>query len=321
MDARKLERFRGCEAFLACPVCGAPLALEGRALRCGAGHSFDVARQGYVNLLRGGHTGAGEYDRASFAARRRVFEAGLYAPIAEALAGAVAELVCAPASAGQGRGADAGVIAPAFALGEKGTLGETVAAGEKNAQPAPLVLDAGCGEGYFARAVRKRTGAAVAAFDIAKDSVQLAAGAAAEDGVAWFVADLAAIPVQTGAAACVLNVFSPANYAEFARVLRPGGYVVKVVPTERHLQELRAAAGAQLAHDSYSNERVLRHFEERCELVVRRRVGATFALEPDVAEALAAMTPLFFHVDAALVHMAAVSEVTVEADILVGRRA
>ena len=78
------------------------LALEGRALRCGAGHSFDVARQGYVNLLRGGHTGAGEYDRASFAARRRVFEAGLYAPIAEALAGAVAELVCAPASAGQG---------------------------------------------------------------------------------------------------------------------------------------------------------------------------------------------------------------------------
>ena len=317
MDARKLERFRGCEAFLACPVCGAPLSLEGRTLRCSAGHSFDVARQGYVNLLRGSHTGAGEYDRASFAARRRVFEAGLYAPIAEALAGAVAEFVCAPASADQGRGADGSGVAlasaPASALDEKGALGE------KNAQPVPLALDAGCGEGYFARAVRQGAGAAVAAFDIAKDSVQLAAGAAAEDGVAWFVADLAAIPVQTGAAACVLNVFSPANYAEFARVLRPGGYVVKAVPTERHLQELRAAAGTQLAHDNYSNERVLRHFEERCELVVRRRAGATFALEPDVADALTAMTPLFFHVDAARVNMAAVQEVTVEADILVGR--
>ena len=154
-----------------------------------------------------------------------------------------------------------------------------------------------------------------------KDSVQLAAAADAGDGIVWFVADLASIPVRAASADCVLNVFSPANYAEFRRALAPGGIVVKAVPTPRHLQELRAAAAGQLAHAAYENDRVLGHFAESCALIERRTAGGAFPVDAETVRALAAMTPLFFHVDAARVDLRAVRKVTVEAEILVGRMA
>lgn len=286
MDRRKLMRFAQGAGLLACPVCGATLSLEGTTLRCAAGHSFDVARQGYVNLLTGGHRSQ-SYDRASFTMRRRVFESGIYDGIADALCEAVGELTAGGIAAGSGR--------------------------------RLRVLDAGCGEGHFARTVAARTGTRVWAFDISKDSVQLAAGADAEDGIAWFVADLAAIPVADDAVDCVLDVFSPAHYGEFRRVLAPGGHLVKVVPTENHLHELRERAAGQLVHGDYSNERVVERLEDSCELVGRRRVSRTQKLEPDELEALVTMTPLLFHVDRAAIGWADVREVTVEADILVGR--
>lgn len=286
MDQRKLMRFaQGAEA-LVCPVCGAALALEGTSLRCAAGHSFDVARQGYVNLLAGGHRNQ-NYDRASFENRRQVFASGIYDGIADTLCEVVAELA-----------------ADRIAAGGEGRL---------------RVLDAGCGEGHFARAVAARTGARVWAFDISKDSVQLAAGADAGDGVVWFVADLASIPVADGAVDCVLDVFSPAHYGEFRRVLAPGGHLVKVVPTENHLHELRERAAGQLARGDYSNERVVEHLEDSCELVGRRRVSRTQGLETSELDALVAMTPLLFHVDRAAIDWTDVREVTVEADILVAR--
>ena len=83
MDMRKLKRFDRASAFLACPVCGEPLVRDGRRLICQHGHSFDIARQGYVNLLRGGGRGGAheDYGRRTFEMRRRVFDAGLYDPI------------------------------------------------------------------------------------------------------------------------------------------------------------------------------------------------------------------------------------------------
>lgn len=285
MDQRKLMRFTQGAGLLSCPVCGEPLLLEGTALRCAAGHSFDIARQGYVNLLAGAHRSQG-YDRASFEKRRQVFSSGIYDDIAQEVCRIVADL----------------------------TEGKTAESGKP-----PRVLDAGCGEGYFARAVAHKTAAQVAAFDISKDSVQLAAGTDADDGIIWFVADLAAIPVRDHTIDCVLDIFSPAHYGEFRRVLAPGGFVVKAIPTEHHLHELRERASGQLAHDDYSNERVIEHFKESCELLATRRVTRTQELDPEALDALLAMTPLLFHVDRAAIDWSDVCEVTVEADILLGR--
>ncbi|ABC81932.1 putative RNA methyltransferase [Anaeromyxobacter dehalogenans] len=75
---------------LRCPICKAPLAAAPGALRCPAGHAFDLARQGYVNLLRGRSPGTGD-DAAMIAARETFLGAGLFAPLGAALARAAEE--------------------------------------------------------------------------------------------------------------------------------------------------------------------------------------------------------------------------------------
>ena len=77
---------------LICPICQLPLEAQGRCLRCGRNHSFDVARQGYVNLLpvqqkRSLHPGD---TREQVLSRRAFLESGAYAPIVEAVQAAAA---------------------------------------------------------------------------------------------------------------------------------------------------------------------------------------------------------------------------------------
>jgi len=70
--------------FLRCPVCAAGLVLDEPAVRCGSGHAFDVARQGYVNLLT--EPGAGTADTSAMVAARAEFLAGgHYDPILRAV--------------------------------------------------------------------------------------------------------------------------------------------------------------------------------------------------------------------------------------------
>lgn len=304
MDARKLARFDGTHLPLACPVCGERLVHEPGATRvtCANRHSFDIARQGYVNLLRGGKHQQ-TYDRASFEDRRRVFESGLYDPIGRALCGIVDAL--ANETGDEVSGEPAAAVAPALAAGNTG-------------RSALRILDAGCGEGHFARLVRAKTGAHVAAFDISKESVHLAATAQADDGIVWFVADLAHIPLRANSVDVILNIFSPANYREFQRILAPGGHIVKVIPTSRHLHEVRELAGAFIAHEEYSNRRVLDHFAANCTLKTTQRASRTLELDEQTRAALIAMTPLLFNVDTKAVDWSYLTHATVEADILVG---
>jgi 23S rRNA (guanine745-N1)-methyltransferase len=80
--------------FLACPHCGAAFELDDRTARCAAGHAFDVARQGYLNLLAGARHPAGD-SAEMVAARERFLAAGHFAAIEDAVAAAV-ERAAAP---------------------------------------------------------------------------------------------------------------------------------------------------------------------------------------------------------------------------------
>src|SRR3954447_12494628 len=75
--------------YLRCPVCAECLAAAGAALRCTRGHSFDVARQGYVNLLTGHATGGGD-DAAMVAARADLLAAGHFDFLRDAVIAAAA---------------------------------------------------------------------------------------------------------------------------------------------------------------------------------------------------------------------------------------
>lgn len=119
-----------------CPNCGEPLDGDERTLSCAAGHHFDRAREGYVNLLVGGRLPGGPSgdDDTMVRSRRAVFDAGCYDPIIDAVSAVIA------------------------------------------ASGARTVLDAGCGEGtYLARACSAGADAQGWGIDISKVAVRLAA--------------------------------------------------------------------------------------------------------------------------------------------------
>ncbi|MEU2611417.1 putative RNA methyltransferase [Micromonospora sp. NPDC007271] len=221
MDARILDRLR-------CPVCGEPLAETtagtARALRCPRRHSFDIARQGYVNLLAGRapHTG----DSAEMVAARADFlAAGHYDTIAAALAATAAEVV-----AGAPRIAPAGT---ALAHGDGRADGRGAAG-----NPYPLVVDAGAGTGWYLAAVLAALPDAVGlALDVAKPALRRAARAHPRAAAA--LADTwQRLPLADHSAALLLNVFAPRNGPEFHRVLDPAGALLVVTPAADHLAEL-----------------------------------------------------------------------------------
>jgi len=277
MSENKLAVWANSEDFLQCPVCGAPLKLQEKSLLCANRHCYDIAKQGYVNLVLNGKQ-VKNYSKAGFANRQAILERGYYAHILQAVQAALQEL----------DGAD-------------------------------VVLDAGCGEGYYARKLAELPEKQLLAFDIAKESVLMAAKSDAERRVKWFVGDLAHLPLQDDSVDCILNIFSPANQAEFTRVLRPGGYIIKVIPANDHLKELRQIAQAHLKKAEYSNAEVLEHFEQQYSVMYKKNAAATIAMPQEDIRTFADMTPLLFYVDVEKLELEKLAELTIAAEVLVAK--
>lgn len=187
-----------------CPICGLPLRTEKPAWSCENGHGFDVARQGYVNLLpvQQKHSLHPGDTLAQVHARRRFLGAGFYAPIARA--------VCELLSGGQ-------------------------------------ILDVGCGEGYYLRAVGERFPEAERwGMDISRDAVRLAAGA--DKTGQYFVGTAAKLPFPDGSFDAVTSLFALTVPEEFSRVLRPGGLYVQALTEDDHLENLKSLIYPELLH-------------------------------------------------------------------------
>ena len=180
------------------------------------------------------------------------------------------------------------------------------------------ILDVGCGEGYYSKKIAQAGVKDVLAFDISKDSIQLAAKGV-NTPVKWFVGDLAHLPIQDNTVRGIIDVFSPANYAEFNRIL-DDGYVLKVIPNQYHVQELRQVAKDQLQQAEYSNKKVLDYFEEHYELVDQIDATKTYPVTEEVRTAFINMTPLLFNVDKAKIDWSQVKNITVGSTILVGQQ-
>ena len=259
---------RDVSDLLACPVCGRGFTVRPAALRCASGHSFDIARQGYVNLLPGGAR-PGTADTAEMVAARQAFlTAGHYAP----LAGAIADLAAA-----------------------------TVAAG-----PRPCVLDAGSGPGYYLAAVLDRlagrpagpgpedgTGPVGLAMDISARALRRAARAHPAIGaVGWDT--WRPFPVRDAVMSLVLDVFAPRNAAEFRRVLRDDGALIVVTPGPGHLAELTGPAGL-LAVDERKDERLAASLGAHFTLARDQELSLGLRLTRAEARALAGMGPSARH--------------------------
>ncbi|MFJ4186031.1 putative RNA methyltransferase [Kitasatospora sp. NPDC089509] len=273
------------EPYLACPHCAQDLTRHERSLRCPAGHSFDLAKQGYVSLLAGdAHTGTG--DTAEMVAARADFlAAGHYRPIADALAEAAA------------------------------------AAG---ADPEGLVADLGAGTGhYLAHVLEALPGRVGAALDISKYALRRAAKAHPRIGAvvcdAW-----RPLPLRDASTDLMLNVFAPRNGPEIRRVLRPGGTLLLVSPTARHLRELVSALGL-LSVDEDKQRRIDEKLGPYLTPVDQRSVEFTLRLSAQDVRTVVGMGPSAWHTDpdrlaAALAELPEPVEVTASVTVAGYRR-
>jgi 23S rRNA (guanine745-N1)-methyltransferase len=195
---------------LACPLDGLPLAMSDKQGVCANGHSFDVARQGYLHLLpvqhkRSKHPG----DSAEMVQARTVFlNSGAYAPIADKLNELARTLLAATPS------------------------------------DAPCVLDAGCGEGYYLahlltslQAPQLDKNVALIGMDISKPAILAAAKRSKQ--ITWLIASNKQPPLLPGTVDIIFSVFGFPLFDRFKPLLTPRGKIILVDAGPEHLIELR----------------------------------------------------------------------------------
>lgn len=246
-----------------CPNCNSPLQPVDNTWRCVQGHSFDIAKQGYANLLLANQKSSRDPgdSQAMIQSRRRFLEAGYYQQLAAAIAELLTQHSNRHGKAGEGYG---------------------------------TLLDIGCGEGYYLRtlseSLRETSTQATELYglDISREAIKRAATAL--PSASFCVASSYRLPVQDQSADVVLQVFAPGDDREVQRVLASEGFWIKASPGPRHLYQLKQTLYQQV------REHQVGEIPEGFRLVEQRQVS--FALPLNSSEAIAdllAMTPLAWH--------------------------
>ncbi|MDY8025671.1 methyltransferase domain-containing protein [Paenibacillus polymyxa] len=158
------------------------------------------------------------------------------------------------------------------------------------------LLDAGCGEGTHLSHIQDKltwkgiTELTSVGMDLSKEGI--VAAAKEYPHTLWCVADLAHCPFSNQQFDGVLNILSPSNYAEFTRILSEDGCVLKVIPEQYYLRELRCLYEQKKYKPAYSNDNILSRFKDHFKLLSAERVTYRFMLNADLMKPLLHMTPL-----------------------------
>ena len=186
-----------------CPLCQQVLNPQGASLSCVSRHSFDLAKEGYVNLLpvQRKHSADPGDNKAMLASRRYFLEQGYYAPLADALV-QILQNYCEP-------------------------------------NQLLTLYDAGCGEGYYLNYIAQQLGHQhhYAGSDIAKTAMKMAAKQ--YKALSFAVASSFDLPLADNSVDVLIRVFAPASESEIQRVLKPNGLYLWAYPAAQHLYELR----------------------------------------------------------------------------------
>lgn len=198
---------------LRCPIDQLALRQDDKQLRCDNGHGFDIARQGYVNLLGSGDKRSRDPgdSKAMVSARREFLQCGYYLPVAVKLAELVAPLI----------------------------------------ESDSVIVDAGCGEGYYLEQLKAHLDSiggitpAIIGFDISKWAVQ---AATRRLDATWLVASNRNIPLAPNSVDCLLSLFGFPVFDAFSAALKPGGNLLSVTAGPQHLIELREILYPSVKH-------------------------------------------------------------------------
>ncbi|MBQ8358217.1 MAG: methyltransferase domain-containing protein [Clostridia bacterium] len=258
--------------LLRCPVCGGQMAREGNSLFCNG------ARRHCFDLAKEGY-------------------------------------VNLASSRAAGGGDDAALIRARTAFlsgGHYAPLADRVCHLLAEYAPGSTVVDAGCGEGYYACHMATH-GMRVFGIDLSKNGIRHAAKTAAREGLdaLFAVAGIFDLPVADASADAVVSLFAPVAEEEFLRVLKPGGILLLAGAGPRHLFALKQA----IYDTPYQNE-PRADAPHNMEKLTEERLDFDMALNARALNDLFAMTPYFYRTSAAgRERLAALEALTVDAQV------
>lgn len=250
-----------------CPICQSQLVVGDKVWQCTAEnaqqrqHGFDVAKQGYINLLpvQNKHSkNPGDSDE-SIAARRRFLQAGFYQALQDALYHFCAALL-------------------------------------QSHKQSINWLDIGCGEGYYTQRFLQLNPTSLVALDISKPAVLATAKRlkpiTASTQTFCLVASASQVPIASDTVTMLTSIFSPILPDEFHRLVSDNGYVVIAKPAANHLLEMREGLFEHIvAHDS---EKFIDELAPYFHLVKQTSVCNAISLTASQLADLLTMTPYAF---------------------------
>ena len=232
-----------------CPICKSKLNIEGKTYLCENKHSFDIAKQGYVNLLpvNKKHSDNPGDSKDMVLSRRAFLESGNYDCFAEKLVEIINSIF-------------------------------------KNSQKISIA-DCGCGEGYYDGFLRKlKTDYELFGFNISKEAVRFAS--AKYKNCNFAVGSCFNMPVQSESFDLAINIFAPMVESEIARVLKNGGYLIYAVPGKNHLMGLKELLYENVyeneeKHTEYTGFKFVERYTVRNEITVDGEMGVNlFKMTP-----------------------------------------
>ncbi|NOQ15257.1 MAG: 23S rRNA (guanine(745)-N(1))-methyltransferase [Methyloprofundus sp.] len=237
-----------------CPICQSPLIqhLSSKGYYCKNKHHFDLAKEGYLNLLPAQHKKSKEPgdSRAMMRARRNFLEAGFYQPMAKALASMI---------------------------------------DKHRTESVPMhILDVGCGEGYYSRQIeihaQHSENLDLQGIDIAKNAIF--AAAKKQPNAHFIVASSKSMPYADHYFDLLFRVYAPSNDKEINRLLKPGGLLLIVTPGPRHLWQLKEFIYKEVKEHSADIS-----LPEGFEQIESQRISYTIQPDQEQRMALLQMTP------------------------------
>lgn len=270
-----------------CPLCQSPLLPADHTWRCDGSlnpkqtaHPFDVARQGYVNLLpvQQKKSKAPGDSQQSIDARKRFLNAGYYQPLND--------LICQKMTA--------------LLMAKKASL--------KQKDKTINWLDIGCGEGYYTQAMAQTGMDMLIAADISKPAVVELAKSSKALGRLWYqgakedkkegtyaaamyplVTSAAHLPLRAHSINGISSIFSPILPEAFNEVLSDAGYLIIAKPHIGHLATMREALFDDVReHDS---DKFLDELAPYFQLLETHHVSSKLSLAAEVLADLMTMTP------------------------------
>ena len=236
--------------YFLCSVCGEKLTELEKGAVCTKGHSFDKAKSGYINLLPNNLPKGNHGDnKLMVKARHDFLEKGYYTPLRNELCRVI----------------------------------------KKYAPENAVILDAGCGEGFYTKGVADfLPDCRILALDISKDAMKITAKR--DKKIKSATASVFHLPVETKSVDICYSVFSPLCESEFERVIKKSGYFIYVIPAENHLWSLKKA----VYDEPYKNS-VKPYEMENFEFVEKVNVDGVMKMEnSDDVLNLFMMTPYYY---------------------------